>query len=409
MNISILGLGYVGATMFGCLSEMGHRVVGFDPAIHSMDDLLNSRAARSEQQLRELIEHGIDIGSCIAGNVETAIRQSDVTFICVGTPLQPNGGLSDAQVETVAYQIGKVLRGKPGSHIVVLRSTVMPGTTRAIERIIRTVSGRESPDELGVAFQPEFLREGSAVADFFRPALLVFGVSDYERVAPILESLYLGVEQRPFYLHPDEAEMLKLACNAFHALKVSFANEVGAICNANGINAGDVFDVFVQDLQLNISPAYLRPGFAYGGPCLPKDLAALAKFGGDLDLPLLRNVSVSNAAQIERAVRAVAHTNAKRVGIIGGIAHKHGTGDLRGSPALTLATRLLAEGYRVAAYDDSISRDDCSLCVESFDQLAKQSDVFIRLTRHADEELARVVGKRAVIDLAPTPEPVRYV
>lgn len=403
MDVSVVGLGYVGSTVAGCLAQPGRHVIGYDPAILTNDALLEAPVVRSEAGLRERIAAGLTAGTLhVARDTREAVTQSRVTMLCVGTPLQPDGKLLLDQLELAARQVGEALQKANGYHLVVVRSTVPPGTTRQIvaETITRASGRRISQSDLGLAFQPEFLREGTAVQDFFNPPMTVFGTLNWDRKPlDFLRELYRAVDAPLYQMSPEGAEMVKLVSNAFHALKVAFANEVGHLCLAHGIDSSDVMDVFIRDNKLNASPAYLRPGFAFGGPCLPKDLSALVALADALDLPLLKNISASNEAQIERAVTAIAQTGSKRVGIVG-ITHKRGTGDLRGSPALMLIDRLLAQNYQVTAFDPAVTRAAHPLVVESLEALAAASDVLVLVEGHY-EDIKPVVGERPVIELTP--------
>jgi GDP-mannose 6-dehydrogenase len=334
----------------------------------------------------------------IASDTQRAIRESDVTVICVGTPAAPNGELSLTQVDQAVREIGDALETKRGYHLVILRSTVIPGATR--ERVDQVLQARTQCDakELGIVFQPQFLREGSAVSDFLVPPMQVFGAATFTpKTMKQLKALYRGIEGTMYFLSLESAEMLKLACNAFHALKVTFANEIGALCRANGLESDVVLDMLARDCKLNVSGAYLKPGFAYGGPCLPKDLAALTQYDGSLDLPLLRSISASNAAHIERAVKAIKDIDARRVGIVG-LAHKRGTKDWRNSAAVQLLYRLKALGFWVAAYDEAITPRENGFCVGSLTTLIEASDTLVLVGwRYA--EIAPLAGERPIIEL----------
>jgi GDP-mannose 6-dehydrogenase len=320
----------------------------------------------------------------------------------VGTPQQERG-LDYAQVKHAARMVGQALRQKDGYHLVVIRSTIVPGITRGLDGIIRgELRGSGGACDFDICFMPEFLREGSAINDALASGINVVGVmDDAPRGLPLLKRFFSRLYAMPL----EAAETLKLTCNAWHALKVVFANEIGALCAAWDVDADAVMTAFVSDTRLNISPAYLKPGFAFGGPCLPKDLHVLthglvAPIYPPLQLPLLQSIAESNVEHIERAARAIEATDAECVGIIG-IAHKPKTADLRGSPSLVLIERLMLahQVKRVLAYDPLVTREQCEYCVDSLDELLANSDALV-LIHSVPDDLASRAGARPSIDLA---------
>jgi GDP-mannose 6-dehydrogenase len=355
-SISVIGLGYVGAVSCGCLSALGHRVVGVDLDPRKTAAIEAGRSPIHEAHLDDLLSAGIaEHLLTVTSDAEAAILDTDVTFVSVGTPSRDDGTCETRNVLAVAQAIGRALARKDGYHAVVLRCSIPPGTTagpflEAIER----VSGKRVGQDFGLAFCPEFMREGVAVEDFREPAKTVIGASD-DRVRDIVARIFAPVDAHPVYTSIETAEMVKYVDNVWHALKVCFGNEVGRLATALRVDGGEVMDVFCKDTKLNISPTYLRPGFAYGGSCLPKEVRSvmgLAKNAG-LDLPLIGNIAASNDRHIEEAVERVVATGARTVGVLG-LTFKPGTDDLRESPTLTLIARLQALGIRVVAHDPII-------------------------------------------------------
>jgi GDP-mannose 6-dehydrogenase len=356
-SISVFGLGYVGSVTASCFAHLGHRVIGVDVNPEKVEMLGSGRSPIVEAGVDELMAKAHQ-SSRLRATTDTcqAISESDVSFLCVGTPSLPNGKLDLCHVEHVCREIGRGLRNKPSYHWVVLRSTVLPGTTETLAiPTLEAASGKRAGADFAVCYNPEFMREGSAVADFFEPPFSVLGAACPEHLKPVRE-LYQGAQSRIFETSLSVAEMVKYSCNAFHALKVSFANEIGTLCRHLGVDAQAVTDILISDAKLNISPAYLKSGFAFGGSCLPKDLRALTYRAKELDLklPLLESVLPSNREHIERAVEAVLNTRKKKVGLLG-LSFKAGTDDLRESPHVQLAKRLLGEGCQIRIWDQDVS------------------------------------------------------
>ncbi len=356
-SISVFGLGYVGTVSAVCLAHKGNRVVGVDVNPCKVEMLDSGRSPVLEAHLDELIA-GSHQACRLHATVDAtaAVSQSELSMICVGTPSQRNGKLDLSSIERVCRDIGAALRHKEAFHLVVVRSTIVPGTTESVViPALEAASGKKAGADFAVCFNPEFLREGTAVADFFQPALTVLGAADPSTLAPLRE-LYRWAPGRIYETSLATAEMVKYVCNAFHALKVSFANEVGTLSKQLGVDTQAVMEIFTSDTSLNISAAYLKPGFAFGGSCLAKDLRALAYRAKQLDLrlPLLESILPSNLEHIERAVETILQTNKKKVGVLG-LSFKAGTDDLRESPLVYLVKRLLGEGCQIQIWDQDVA------------------------------------------------------
>jgi GDP-mannose 6-dehydrogenase len=356
-RVSIFGLGYVGSVTAACLAHRGHRVLGVDINPKKVEILESGHSPIIEAGMEDLVASGRRACRLHATtDTDSAVLQSEISLICVGTPSQRNGKLDLSHIERVCREIGEALRRKDEFHWVVLRSTVLPGTTESIViPILEEASGRRVGADFAVCFNPEFIREGTGVADFFEPPFTVFGATDGDHLQP-LRDLYEGLPGRVFETRLAAAEMVKYACNAFHAVKVGFANELGTLCKMLGVDTQTVTEMFISDTRLNISPAYLSPGFAFGGSCLPKDLRALIYRAKELDLclPLLEEVLPSNVRHIERAAEAVLRMNIRKVGVLG-LSFKTGTDDLRESPLVQLIKRLIGEGLELRIWDRDVS------------------------------------------------------
>ncbi|MBO0867807.1 MAG: UDP-glucose/GDP-mannose dehydrogenase family protein [Micromonosporaceae bacterium] len=357
MRISVFGLGYVGSVSAACLAARGHQVVGVDVNPAKVEQVSRGQAPVVEERIGELTAEVVASGALRATtDVAEAIASTDLSLICVGTPSAHNGSLSTVYLERVCEQIGTELSTKDSWHTVVLRSTMLPGTcTNLLIPVLEKASGKTAGVGFGVATNPEFLREGSSVKDFFEPSKTVIGEYD-STSADLVATLYQGLPGELFRVPVPVAEMTKYADNAFHGLKIAFANEVGAICHALGVDSHQVMDVFLADRKLNVSPAYLRPGFAFGGSCLPKDLRGLvyAARTADVSVPLLSHVLPANDEHLRRAFNLVAATGLRRVGLFG-LSFKPGTDDLRESPLVELAERLLGKGYELRIYDANVT------------------------------------------------------
>jgi GDP-mannose 6-dehydrogenase len=356
-RISIFGLGYVGTVTAACLASRGIDVTGVDLSHSKVEALAAGRSPIVEPGLNELIASCNQ--SChlhATTDSATAVLNTDISFLCVGTPSLRNGKLDLGHLEPVCREIGGILRKKDSFHLVVLRSTVLPGTAESI--VIPTLeknSGKRLGQDFGVCVNPEFMREGTAVADFLEPPLTVIGAGNPAHSQKLRE-LYAWVPGHIFETTFRTAEMVKYVCNAWHAVKVSFANEVGTLAKALAVDTEAVADIFIADTKLNISPRYLKPGFAFGGSCLPKDVRALNYRAKelDLDLPLLQAIMPSNDSHLERAVGMVLATGKKNIVVLG-LSFKAATDDLRESPQVQLVKRLIGEGCQVRIWDDNVS------------------------------------------------------
>lgn len=357
MRISIFGLGYVGCVSAGCFAKNGHTVVGVDVAPAKREILMQGRAPVIEKDLDEIIAEGVSNGRLTAvASAAEAVATTDISLICVGTPSNPNSSLNLEYVQRVCEEIGTALRHKNERHIVCVRSTMVPGSTeRVVIPGLRKGLGGIIPDHVEVAVNPEFLREGTAVYDFFNPPKTVVG-SDRESTASTIVDLYQGIEAPVFKTPIKVAETVKYVDNVFHAVKISFANEIGSICKSVGVDSHEVMNIFTADKKLNISPAYLKPGFAFGGSCLPKDVRALVYLGrsNDLDLPMLSSLLASNDNQIERASQMILSRGKKKLAFLG-MSFKPGTDDLRESPLVRLIEQCLGKGYDLRIFDQSVS------------------------------------------------------
>ena len=357
LSISVFGLGYVGSVSAACFASMGHRVIGVDVNPDKVAMMESGRSPIIEAKMTELVAEA-NRACRLHATVDSiaAVLDSDVSFVCVGTPSLRSGKLDLSHIEKVAGEIGVALKQKKSPHTFVLRSTVLPGTTESIVLpILEQASGRRAGVDFTVAYNPEFMREGSAVADFLQPPYTILGARDAAHLAPLRE-LYKQTPGRVFETSIPVAEMVKYESNAYHAVKVTFANEVGTLCKQLGVDAQAVTEIFTSDTRLNVSPAYLSPGFAFGGSCLPKDVRALTYKAKELDLklPMLESLLPSNVEHVERAVEAITRTNKRKVAQLG-LSFKAGTDDLRESPQVQLVKRLLGEGFEVKVWDEDVS------------------------------------------------------
>jgi len=356
MKVSIFGLGYVGCVSAACLAKQGHQIIGVDVNPLKVEIINDGRSPIVEAQIEELISNAVAAGDLRATtDALEAVSHSDVSLICVGTPSRSNGSLDLTFIKSACQQIGEALAARSRYHIVVLRSTMLPGTVeQTIIPTLEVYSGKRAGQHFGVAINPEFLREGSSVHDFYHPPYTLIGSDDEDAITQ-LRRLYAGIEAPLICTGVREAEMVKYASNSFHALKVTFANEIGNICKALRVDSHKVMDVFCQDTKLNLSSYYLKPGFAFGGSCLPKDLRALAYKAKEVDVetPLLNSILISNRQQIERAVDTVLQTGRRKVGVLG-LSFKSGTDDLRESPMVTLIETLIGKGLSLSIYDDDV-------------------------------------------------------
>lgn len=407
MNVSIFGLGYVGVVSVAALADAGHRIIGVDTNLDKVQMIGEGRSPIVEPGLDDLLARGVRGGRIRATTVaEEAIAVSDISVVCVGTPSAGNGSLDLTQVQKVCQEIGLALGTTGRPHTVVIRSTMLPGSTEEVViPALEAASGRRVGPDLRVCYNPEFLREGTSLADFNDPSFTLLGATD-EAAADDGRALYASLEAPVIVTPIRVAEMVKYASNAFHAAKITFANEIGIVCNELGIDGHQVMDVLTSDTKLNISRAYMRPGFAFGGSCLPKDLRALGYQAKrvDADVPMLDAILRSNASQIDRALRIITASGRKRIGVLG-FSFKAGTDDLRESPLVELIERLIGKGYEVRVYDRNVSLARlvganrayiereiphiASLMTDTIDEVVGSSDVLV--VGNADPGFARVL------------------
>ena len=355
-SVSIFGLGYVGSVSAACFASLGYNVIGIDVSAAKVEMLNSGRSPILEARMSEMVAEESKAGRLRATTSATeAVLDSDLSFVCVGTPSLRSGKLDLSHVEHVMGEIGSALRQKK-SHTVVLRSTVLPGTMETVViPILEKASGKKANTEYTVCYNPEFMREGSAVADFFNPPYTVLGAKHPDHLA-CLREIYSKVPARVFEVDLAVAEMVKYVSNLYHAVKVGFANEIGTLCRSFGLDTRAVTEIFTSDTKLNVSAAYLRPGFAFGGSCLPKDLRAMAHRAKELDLtlPLLEALMPSNSEHIGRAAEAILASGKKKISLLG-LSFKAGTDDLRESPQVQLIKKLLGEGCQVQVWDEDVS------------------------------------------------------
>jgi GDP-mannose 6-dehydrogenase len=414
--VTIFGMGYVGCVSAACLANNGFEVSGVDVDPNKVELINSGQSPITEPGLDELLAKLV--GDKFLSARTRANRLGDVSLVCVGTPSNENGSLDLRQVLRVCEEIGFLLKGTDSYHVVNLRSTVVPGTVEGtLIPLLEEKSGKRAGRDFGVCMNPEFLRESTAVKDFYNPPFTVIGALD-QRSGQSVARLYGGV-QAPVEVVPIRvAEMIKYACNSFHALKVSFANEIGNVCKSLGIDSWQVMNVFCKDTKLNLSPYYLKPGFAFGGSCLPKDLRAIVHLARqhDLELPLLGAALASNELQIDRAYKMIKHTGKSKVGVLG-LSFKVGSDDLRESPTVALIERLIGKGYSVSIYDDDVSLPEIrgknrqfiektlphisSLMKSSLREVFENSEVITVCKKRAEYEAAAAALKESqvVVDL----------
>ena len=355
-KISVFGLGYVGAVSLACLARDGHRVTGVDIDPVKLELIRARKSPILEEGIQELMRDVVSSGRVtVTNDAAQAIRDTEVSFVCVGTPSAPNGSQDLTAILRLCEQIGAALALKDEFHTIVIRSTVQPGTVEEkIEPILERASGKKAGIDFGVCFQPEFLREGSSIRDYDHPPYTIVG-GNCEAAVNAVREIFQHLDTRFLVTNIRVAEALKMSCNAFHALKITFANEIGRISQALGIDAHEVMRLVCADKRLNISPAYLKPGFAFGGSCLPKDLRALTNIARqhDIVLPMLSSLLDSNRVHIDHAVEKILKLGRPRVGMLG-LSFKTGTDDLRESPLVLVAKRLLGEGCELRIFDPEV-------------------------------------------------------
>jgi len=357
MKISVFGLGYVGCVSAACLAQNGHKVIGVDINQNKVDIINSGRSPVVEKDIDGIIKGVVTTQKLIATrDVKDAVRNSEISMLCVGTPSNDNGSLNLNHLKRVCAEIGTGLWEKDDYHVVVVRSTVLPGSVEGeLIPVLEKTSGKKAGAHFGVCMNPEFMREGSSVYDFYHPPMIVIGELD-KRSGDAVKKVYANIDAPVVTISIKVAEMIKYVNNAFHGLKVCFANEIGNICKKLGIDSHQVMEIFCMDTKLNLSSYYLKPGFAFGGSCLPKDLRALLYKGQreDLRLPLLSSILDSNANQVKMGVNLITRTKKKKIGIFG-FSFKPGTDDLRESPMVELIETLLGKGYKISIYDKNVS------------------------------------------------------
>lgn len=357
MKISIFGIGYVGCVSAACFAHAGHDVIGVDVNPTKVDIINSGKSPIVEPQMNELIHDVVKSGKLRATTDSLeAVKASDISLVCVGTPSKSNGSLDLGHVARVCEEIGAALATKDTHHTVVIRSTMLPGSIESVAQpALEKTSRKKAGKDFGVCVNPEFLREGTSVKDFYAPPFTLIGADDAQTASTISE-LYSNIDAPVFNTTIKTAEMVKYVCNCFHALKVSFANEIGNICKALELDSHEVMKVFCADTKLNLSPYYLKPGFAFGGSCLPKDLRAISYKAKELDVevPVLSAITATNKLQVEKALDMVLNTGNKQVGVLG-FSFKAGTDDLRESPMVTLIETLLGKGIELVIYDRDVS------------------------------------------------------
>jgi len=357
MKISIFGIGYVGCVSAACLAQAGHDVIGVDVNSTKVDIINSGASPIVEPQINELIHDVVNARKLSATTDSSqAVKATEISLVCVGTPSKPNGSLDLGHIRRVCEQIGAALADKSERHTVVIRSTMLPGSVESVvQTALESTSGKKAGKDFGLCVNPEFLREGTSLKDFYAPPFTLIGAGDDQTMA-IVTRLYADIDAPVFTTSIKTAEMVKYVSNCFHALKVSFANEIGNICKELELDSHEVMNVFCADTKLNLSSYYLKPAFAFGGSCLPKDVRAVTYKAKELDVevPLLTAISITNRLQIERALNMVLRTGNKRVGVLG-FSFKAGTDDLRESPMVTLIETLIGKGLELVIYDRDVS------------------------------------------------------
>jgi GDP-mannose 6-dehydrogenase len=356
MNISIFGLGYVGSVSLGCFAKMNHKVIGVDKNKAKVDLINKGKPTIKEPGLDKLIKNGY-AKKIISATLDykTAIQKTDITFVCIGTPGNKNGNLNLVSLLNAIKQISIGLKEKTHFHTIVVRSTLLPGSYKKIVDLVKKYSGKKNLIDFCVIVNPEFLREGSAVNDFFNPPINIIG-SKCKKGISVLLNVYKNNKSKVRIVNENVAEIIKLASNSFHSVKISFANEIGNLCKLLGVDSNLLMKIFCEDEKLNISSVYLKPGFAFGGSCLPKDVSAISKIAGinKLKIPLISNVKLSNNLQIKKTIELIKSFSEKKISVWG-LSFKNGTDDMRGSPIIKVINSLINDKYDVKAFDQNVN------------------------------------------------------
>ena len=420
MKVSVFGMGYVGVVSLACLARDGNQVVGVDVNQDKLEMIGAGKSPIVEEGIQELVTQVVASGRVsVTDSPSDAIAATELSFVCVGTPSASNGSQDVSSIQRVCEQIGAAVADKSGYHTVVIRSTVMPGTTdEMIAPILTRHSSKKIGPELGLCFQPEFLREGSSIKDYDTPPFTVVG-SASQRAVELLRELFSGLPSPFIATDVRTAEMLKYACNAFHALKITFANEIGRLSQSLGVNSHEVMRLICEDRRLNIAPVYLRPGFSFGGSCLPKDLKALLYMGRrqDVETPMLTGILPSNRVHLGHAIELVMRGGRRNVGMIG-LSFKPGTDDLRESPLVDMAEYFIGKGLNLKIYDPEVNLSRlmganrqyiestiphiASLMVDDHRKILQESDVIVlgrKEPRVVKDLLSSTTNQQMVLDL----------
>lgn len=423
MNISIFGLGYVGCVGAACLAKLGHNVIGVDVNQNKVDLMNAGKPTIIEEGIAELCKEAHDKGLMSATTVAAeAIAKTEISFIVVGTPSSPEGHLNLNYIYTVAGRIGRALKDKKSRgaiknmHLIAIRSTVLPGTNQKVGEIIAEESGLERGVDFSIVSNPEFLREGTSVEDYFNPPLTLIG-TDSEYAEQVFREMYQDIKAEFICTDIKVAEMMKYVNNTYHALKIVFGNEVGNICKSVNVDSHKVMEIFCKDKQLNISPYYFKPGFAYGGSCLPKDMKALKTLAHDnyIDVPVIESIFQSNENQKKRAVQLIMAQGQRKVGVLG-LSFKAGTDDLRCSPIVDVVESLLGKGFDIRIYDRNVKISELTgtnkdfimakiphlqhFVTDNLDEVCKNSDVLVVTNKEKEfEEVMEKYPGKIIIDL----------
>ena len=421
MKISIFGLGYVGCVSLGCLAQNGNQIIGVDVEPLKVDLINQGKPTIIEKDIDNIIAEQHSLGRIRAtANVYEAVNETEISIICVGTPSGPEGHLNLDYIFKTAQQIGEVLKEKDGFHVVAIRSTVLPGTNMKVGAMIEEASGKKRNVDFSVVSNPEFLREGTAVADYYNPPYTVIG-SDNEKAKEIMTEVYSQVGGSMEIVDIPVAELIKYINNSYHALKVVFGNEVGSVCKKLGIDSHEVMRLFCLDTKLNLSPYYFKPGFAYGGSCLPKDLKALKTLAHDsyIDVPVINSIEASNTRSKNALLELILKKGKMKVGVMG-ISFKAGTDDLRYSPIVDVIEKLIGKGYEVKVFDKNVHVSRLigknksfikeflphldNLLIEDMQEVADWADLIILNNSDKMYRDLKISDSKAIVDLVRFPE-----